>query len=73
MDEARDVLDRLERIDDLRRRGSPAAELREEVRALLREAEAWTAAEPAGTARAEEAIERCRELIAAHEGAVTIM
>jgi hypothetical protein len=48
MDEARRVLDRLERIDRLRRtQASPAVILRE-VRALLAEGEAWRDAEQAG-------------------------
>ena len=48
MDEARRVLDRLGRIDGLRRaHASPAVILRE-VRALLAEGEAWRDAEEAG-------------------------
>jgi hypothetical protein len=48
MDEARRVLDRLGRIDGLRRaQASPAVILRE-VRALLAEGEAWRDAEQAG-------------------------
>jgi hypothetical protein len=48
MDEARRVLDRLTRIDRLRRaHASPAVILRE-VRALLEEGEAWRDAERAG-------------------------
>ncbi len=48
MDEARRVLDRLERIDGLRRaHASPAVILRE-VRALLAEGQAWRDAEQAG-------------------------
>jgi hypothetical protein len=50
MDEARRVLDRLSRIDELRAvRASPAVVLRE-VRALLAEGEEWLAAERAGGA-----------------------
>jgi hypothetical protein len=50
MDEARRVLDRLSRIDELRAvRASPAVVL-QEVRALLAEGEAWLAAERAGGA-----------------------
>jgi hypothetical protein len=44
MDEARAVLERLERIDRLERVGTPPGELLEEVRALLTEAEAWVRA-----------------------------
>jgi hypothetical protein len=63
MDEARAVLARLERIEALERAGTPAGALLEEVRSLLDEAEAWVRAEPAGTGRAEGALERCREAL----------
>jgi len=63
MDEARAVLARLERIEALERAGTPAGVLLEEVRRLLDEAEAWVRAEPAGTRRAEGALERCREAL----------
>jgi hypothetical protein len=45
VDEARQVLDRLERIDALRREGAPAPDLLAEVRSLLAEGERWIAAE----------------------------
>jgi hypothetical protein len=45
MEEARSVLDRLRRIDELKAEGAPAAVLLEEVRSLLGEAEAWIDAE----------------------------
>ncbi len=61
MEEARAVLARLDRIEALERERAPAGELLAEVRALLAEAEAWVRAEPAGTERAEDALERCRE------------
>jgi hypothetical protein len=38
-----------------------------EVRALLHEAEAWVRAEPGGTERAVEALERSREALAARD------
>jgi hypothetical protein len=60
MEEARAVLERLNRIDDLQRAGASATELLAEVRQLLAEGEAWLAAEPAGTERATEALVRCR-------------
>jgi hypothetical protein len=60
MDEARAVLDRLERIEGLdRERASPAV-LLSEVRALLIEAEAWVRAEGGCTDAATAAIDRCR-------------
>ena len=60
MDEARRVLERLDRIDDLKRAGAPAEDLLAEVRALLRDGEAWLARERGGTERARAALERCR-------------
>ena len=42
MDESEAVLERLERIEALDRSGAPAAELIEQLRALLAEAEAWS-------------------------------
>ena len=60
VDEARAVLERLERIEALEGSGAPAADLLDEVRGLLRDAEAWVRSEPCGTDVAEGAIERCR-------------
>jgi hypothetical protein len=60
MDEARAVLARLERIEELERDEVPADVLLGEVRALLTEAEAWVRAEPSGTDPALDSIERCR-------------
>ena len=72
MDEARTVVARLERIEALQRRGSPAAVLLDEVRALLVEAEDWIRAEPGGTERAAAALERCAEAFAAR-GELAVM
>ena len=69
VEQARAVLDRLERIDALRKEDAPAGVLLDEVRSLLSEAEAWTAAEHPG-ARAEAALERCRDALAAGESNV---
>jgi hypothetical protein len=61
MDEARRVIDRLERIDRLRVDGAPAALLLGEVRALLAEGERWLATEQTeGLDEARAALERCR-------------
>jgi hypothetical protein len=61
MDEARQVIQRLERIEVLRREGAPAAELLAEVRGLLTEGERWLAAEkPDGVERAQAALADCR-------------
>ena len=63
MDEARTVLERLRRIELLEREGASPQHLLAEVRALLREAEAWVRAEGADTERAEAALERCFEAL----------
>ena len=61
MDEARQVLERLERIDALRREGAPAADLLAEVRSLLAEGERWIAAErPDSVEQARAALADCR-------------
>jgi hypothetical protein len=64
MDEARHVLERLERIERLRRGGGSRVVVLAEVRKLLEEGEAWIAAEPAGTERARDALEACRGRLA---------
>jgi hypothetical protein len=63
MDEARAVLARLERIDRLEQAGAPAQDLLEEVRSLLREAEAWVRAEPIATDRAEATLAATHEAL----------
>lgn len=74
MDEARQVIERLERIDALKGGGAEAPELLAEVRLLLAEGERWLAAERAAAAglaypdlaptqRAEVALSRCRALV----------
>jgi hypothetical protein len=61
MDEARRVLERLERIERLRDDGAPAGVLLGEVRALLSEGERWLATErPEGLDAARAALARCR-------------
>jgi hypothetical protein len=66
VEKARAVLERLDRIDDLRQEDAPATVLLEEVRALLCEAEDWVREEPADR-RAVKALERSREALAAGE------
>ena len=61
MDEARRVIERLDRIETLKDAGVPTEELLAEVRALLRDGEAWLAAEPGAGARARAALDRCGE------------
>jgi hypothetical protein len=70
VEEARTVLRRLERIEALQRSEAPAGALLAEVRQLLREGEAWIAAEhgaagPAGAAAA--ALEDCRSTLVQRE------
>jgi hypothetical protein len=65
MDEARKVMDRLARIESLERDGCAAEILLDEVRALLHEAEDWVRAEPGGTERAAEALDRSGAALAA--------
>ena len=70
MDEARTVLARLDRIDDLQARGAPPGALLAEARVLLAEAEEWLEAEawldvePAAARRAEAAVARGRVALA---------
>jgi hypothetical protein len=74
MDEARRVIERLERIDALKGSGVGARDLLAEVRLLLAEGERWLAAERAveaglldldgvSTERAGVALSRCRSLV----------
>jgi hypothetical protein len=66
MDEARRVLERLERIETLRRTDAPAAVLLAQLRRLLAEGERWLAAERReGSERARQALDRCRARLGA--------
>jgi len=66
MHEARQILERLERIDALRRNGAPATEVLVEVRNLLAEGERWLAAEkPEGVEGARAALVNCHARLAA--------
>jgi hypothetical protein len=64
MDEARAVLARLDRIEELEREGAPPGALLEELRGLVQAAEAWARLE--GDDRARVAIERCDSALATH-------
>ena len=71
MEEARQVLERLSRIEELERRRAPADELLDELRKLVRDGEAWLRVEREPAAAAE-ALERCRvALEGAGEGDAT--
>jgi hypothetical protein len=61
MDAARQVLERLDRIEALTAAKAGRAELLEELRALVREGEAWVAVEAAGTERAQRALAQVSE------------
>lgn len=62
MEEARKVLERLARIEALERGSAPPAQLLEELRALLREAEEWSRLEGGDAAR--DAVGRLRSALA---------
>jgi hypothetical protein len=62
MEEATQVLERLARIDALRASDAPAAELIDELRALVGEAEAWARLE--GGDAGEAAAARLRDALA---------
>jgi uncharacterized coiled-coil protein SlyX len=66
MDEARSVLERLERIEALERRGSPSQLLLAELSALVAEAEAWVRVEAGSTDAAQDAIERLKQAVGDH-------
>lgn len=66
MDEARRVLERLARIEQLEREHAPAGELLDQLRALVQEGEAWLRAEPE-PAGAVAALARCRAALAMEE------
>ena len=71
MDEARRVIDRLERIESLRGAGAPAGLLLAEIRGLLADGERWLAAErPDGLGGARAALDHCREELHGPEGVV---
>jgi hypothetical protein len=62
MEEARRVLARLERIESLDRANAGPAEVLEELRGLLQDAEAWVRVEGGGAA--DDAVTRLRDALA---------
>ena len=67
VEKERAILERLERIDGLRREDAPAGMLLDEVRALLSQAEDWVREEPGAPGRVVEALERSKSALAAGE------
>jgi hypothetical protein len=66
VEKERAILERLERIDGLRKEDAPAEVLLDEVRALLADAEDWVGDEPVPS-RTVDAVERARVALAAGE------
>jgi triphosphoribosyl-dephospho-CoA synthetase len=66
MEEARQILERLARIEQLEREHAPAGKLLDELRELVQEAETWLRAEPE-PAGAVAALARCRNALAVEE------
>ena len=65
MEEARRVLERLSRIEQLEQSQAPPDVLLAEVRALLGEAEAWARTDAAALDPAVDALERVRQALEA--------
>ena len=63
MEEARRVLDRLDRVEQLHLAGAPARSVLAELRELLTETEHWLAAEGPGAEDAARALDRCRNAL----------
>jgi hypothetical protein len=72
MDEARAVLQRLDRIEELERQDAPAGDLLVELRGLVRDAEAWLRAEPE-THGAVEALATCRVALDVEDPEVALL
>jgi hypothetical protein len=72
MEEARRVLERLARIEQLEREHAPVEELLGELRHLVREAEAWAQVECEGD-RAVRAVERCRSVLGEEQREVVLL
>jgi triphosphoribosyl-dephospho-CoA synthetase len=66
MEEARRVLERLARIEQLEREHAPADQLLDQLRELVQDAETWLRAEPE-PAGAVAALAQCRAALAAEE------
>jgi hypothetical protein len=66
MEEARRVLERLARIEELERDRAPSEQLLGELKELVREAEEWVRVEPEPE-RLLGTVERCRAALATNE------
>ena len=64
MDEAKRVIDRLRKIDELRAASAQPDALLDELRGLLRDGAAWAAAEGVGTHNARRALAGLQEALA---------
>lgn len=73
MEEARRVLERLDRIDRLRAVGASRLVLLAELRKLVDEGEAWVAAEAGGTERARDALDACRGRLEDAGGGIAVV
>jgi hypothetical protein len=73
MDEARRVLERLERIDRLRAGGGSRLVLLAELRKLVEEGDAWLAAEAGETGRARQALDVCRRRLDGEGGGIAVV
>jgi hypothetical protein len=72
MNEARAVLQRLDRIEELERRDAPAGDLLVELRGLVSDAEAWLRVEPE-THGAVEALAGCRGALEVDDPEVALL
>jgi hypothetical protein len=72
MDEARAVLERLDRIEALDREEAPAGELLAELRGLVRDAQTWLRAEPEPHG-AVEALASCRDALESDQREVALL
>jgi hypothetical protein len=72
MDEARAVLERLDRIEALDRAEAPASELLDELRGLVHDAETWLRSEPEPRG-AVEALASCRTALATEVPEVVLL
>jgi hypothetical protein len=71
MDEARRILERLDRIDALRAAGADASTLLCELRALVREGEAWVEVEGSAAGQAADLLRGLDEAVGPRSGDVT--